>query len=373
MNFNLDSIFKSIGYDVLDYIYLIDYDKDMGSLFDYLSKYKGKEFSNSERLVFINDDTEYIVRDLRFNMYNLQSILRDLDIPNFFCIVIGQSDVKDNLERLRRLLTNDESVIKNVTFQGHLIHYPPNDRKIPLNPHLVEKSYIFLNNIMRSHRCFMISWLIQQGLVDKGLVSFNKEMPMALDIEKQLKNQNNFRCITTHPFSRINETWVCHDEKLLAAFGNIPPVFKNFSEDVDTKLQDNNETLLQRAFVYISSETVFNYPDPYLSEKSFKGFVAMRPMIVFGPHGALAHLRSLGFKTWSSYWDESYDDIADPTDRFIAVGKLIKSISDINEADRIKILEDMLPILEYNRDLYVDDFVNMQTEHIRSQLLTVYK
>jgi hypothetical protein len=73
-------------------------------------------------------------------------------------------------------------------------------------------------------------------------------------------------------------------------------------------------------------ETVFDYPYPYVSEKSLRAFACKRMMIVLGPVGVLELLRSKGFKTFGDIIDESYDKITNPTNRFNAVTTEIKKI-----------------------------------------------
>lgn len=43
------------------------------------------------------------------------------------------------------------------------------------------------------------------------------------------------------------------------------------------------------------------------TEKTVRPIIGKKPMVVYGPRNYLKHLRDLGFKTWDSVWDESYD------------------------------------------------------------------
>jgi len=57
---------------------------------------------------------------------------------------------------------------------------------------------------------------------------------------------------------------------------------------------------------YIYGETFFP------TEKTVRPISAGKPMIVMGPRHLLRRLREQGFKTWSNFWDESYDDLEGP-------------------------------------------------------------
>lgn len=71
--------------------------------------------------------------------------------------------------------------------------------------------------------------------------------------------------------------------------------------------------------VDIVTETVFDYPYPYITEKTYRSIACLRPFIMIGPYHTLNFVRSLGFKTFSAIIDEDYDSIRDPIKRFISV------------------------------------------------------
>lgn len=74
------------------------------------------------------------------------------------------------------------------------------------------------------------------------------------------------------------------------------------------------------------------------TEKTVRPIMAAKPFIVYGPCNYLARLRELGFKTYDSCWDESYDQYEGPA-RWQAMKQLIAS----NPVPDLK-------IAEYNRE-----------------------
>lgn len=64
----------------------------------------------------------------------------------------------------------------------------------------------------------------------------------------------------------------------------------------------------------------------FLTEKTFKPIKHAQPFVVVGAPGSLAALRSLGYRTFDSVLDNSYDTIQDNTQRWSAVRTLIHSI-----------------------------------------------
>ena len=56
-----------------------------------------------------------------------------------------------------------------------------------------------------------------------------------------------------------------------------------------------------------------------VTEKVFKPIVGLQPFLIVGNPGSLGLLRGLGFRTFGALFDERYDRITDPVQRFEAV------------------------------------------------------
>jgi len=90
----------------------------------------------------------------------------------------------------------------------------------------------------------------------------------------------------------------------------------------------------------------------FLSEKIIKPLIGYQPFIVLGPYQYLKELKNLGYKTFSEFWDESYDEIKNAEERYFAVEKIIlelnkKNIDEINE-----IYQKIKNICIYNRKVF---------------------
>jgi hypothetical protein len=66
----------------------------------------------------------------------------------------------------------------------------------------------------------------------------------------------------------------------------------------------------------------------------------------------LRYLRSYGFKTFDSWWDESYDVVIDPVARLQAVVSIIRDISAMSDTDLESMLQGMQHVLDYNYELF---------------------
>jgi len=103
--------------------------------------------------------------------------------------------------------------------------------------------------------------------------------------------------------------------------------------------------ITQNCFCSLITESKFHSGMPNFSEKTLRAIISGRPFVLLAPHGTLQLLKDLGFKTFSRFWDESYDLETDSTKRFEKVMFIIKEILEKGHLD----IETMMPILEHNQ------------------------
>jgi hypothetical protein len=109
--------------------------------------------------------------------------------------------------------------------------------------------------------------------------------------------------------------------------------------------------------------------DATVTEKIFKPIVAKQPFVLLGCAKNLAYLQSYGFKTFGSYWDESYDNITDPLQRLDAVVSIVKRICALSDKELENLLHDMSDILEYNhRWFYSKEFIDFCWNELKNNL-----
>lgn len=120
--------------------------------------------------------------------------------------------------------------------------------------------------------------------------------------------------------------------------------------------------LMKKSFCHIIMETIFKDEIPkqhhligghcfkeerFFTEKTFKSIMACQPFILGSNSKDLERLRSFGFKTFSDWWDESYDIMPDK-ERMEAIQSLIYEINKW-DYDKIKtVYNEMIPILIHN-------------------------
>lgn len=152
--------------------------------------------------------------------------------------------------------------------------------------------------------------------------------------------------ITLSPWTRVNDQFVRSDR-----IDAHTPCGKISHPLIDTlpnngKLQ---ESFYKNIALDIVTESVFHYPYPFISEKTFRPIACKRMFLLVAPAGTLAALKSRGFRSFDDIIDESYDEIQDPEQRFL------KIVSEIDRFCQMP-LEDIKSYYRDHRDLFDYNF-----------------
>lgn len=119
----------------------------------------------------------------------------------------------------------------------------------------------------------------------------------------------------------------------------------------------------QHAHMQIVMETLFDQNVVHLTEKVFKPIVMSQPFVLFAPAGSLAYIRSYGFRTFSTLWDESYDLEPDHDRRRSKVLELIDQLLDLSDSAWQSMLQQCQTIVVHNRTLFFSDTFAAQLIH----------
>ena len=99
------------------------------------------------------------------------------------------------------------------------------------------------------------------------------------------------------------------------------------------------------------SETVFDYPYSFRTEKIWKPVLMSHPFIVAANRGFYRDLRNAGFRTFDSVIDESFDLIDRPEDR---LARIISVVDYICKTGPDKFWTAAQGICKYNRERLVE-------------------
>jgi hypothetical protein len=110
--------------------------------------------------------------------------------------------------------------------------------------------------------------------------------------------------------------------------------------------------IYNQSLISIVSETNFYEETGYLSEKIWKPIAHGHPFILVGPNSSLKSLRDdFGFKTFSPFIDESYDDEKDPHIRMEMIKSEIKRLNNYTLDELKQIVKQLKPVLLHNINL----------------------
>lgn len=202
-----------------------------------------------------------------------------------------------------------------------------------------EKLFLTWNRRFRPHRTMLTLGLEKLNLVDRSYVSMYDYDPENRSI--------SFRS-TVRPDIM---TYLDLSEEIVNRFVSKLPLVLDGETNVNQMCQDFDNAArgyYQNSLVSIITETNFDLPELSLTEKSFKPFKEKHPFLVMGVPGCLKALRDFGFKTFSEFWDEGYDEIGDP---FIRMNAILRICDDISRWDEHKIRDfrsKVKPILDHN-------------------------
>lgn len=148
---------------------------------------------------------------------------------------------------------------------------------------------------------------------------------------------------------------------------NVPIVLdRKIPEGVDYIESPSNENIehnllekyYQDIFVDIVTESRFAQPTGNFSEKILQSVQYLKPFILIAPPKTLEYFKSFGFKTFNTFWDESYDDCFDHGERLAKIFNLITKIENTPIEELKEMYAAMTDIVNYNFLVYKNVFGN---------------
>jgi len=105
----------------------------------------------------------------------------------------------------------------------------------------------------------------------------------------------------------------------------------------------------------VVTETVFNYPYSFRTEKIWKPIAIGHPWIAVANQGFYRDLKKLGFKTFESLIDESFDNIEDNQTRLSAVANAVETLA---SSDLDQFMVAASDICKYNQNYFKEMSIN---------------
>lgn len=345
------SEFINTDINIIGVFNLLDYDYNFEPLYEQLKALKKDYYAPTDKIIILHNDTEYFYHGnkLGFTIHNLLTCWRDLDIPyHVMVIYANHSDLESSVEPF---IVNQQdrpliipTLVNNHSWHG-VLEVPP----FEISKEISYSAFCLLG-VERQHRNKFFQYLLKNNLFDYIKVnyksSFYQTSKKAINDNKQknlvYQTDKVSNLIYTFPH-RINET--CFSQSLYSDIVDLNSFIPCPRQDLEGAVSN----FYNDFFLEVVSETVFNYPHVFISEKTLKPLLFKTPFIIFGARGTLEYLRQHGFKTFENYWDESYDFESDPQLRFLKCCKVIHSIITEPIENLRSLYQEMIPLLEHNQ------------------------
>ena len=220
--------------------------------------------------------------------------------------------------------------------------------------------YITFNRLVsndRSYRCYFVSKLAEELLLEHGQVSFGLATEQAT-WQEEIVDVN----------TKLSTKAIDHIKLHLPS---TPLIIDN--ERVPGSASADIPRCTNDSLWHIVTETVFYYDKLHLTEKAFKPIVMKQPFMLLGAVGNLAYLKSYGFKTFDSIIDESYDTIQDNDLRTEAVVAQIAWYCALSAEEKRTVIEAIAPIVEYNFHHFYGEFKHIITRELLDNCRTLFK
>lgn len=175
------------------------------------------------------------------------------------------------------------------------------------------KDFLALAFIVRPGKQIMLDALKENGLYTKGYITDSNNIIDNLD---DSKGRYNMRSMTGEYQKHPN-------------FMNITPWTKAVH------------------FELVIDDTESNAP-LYASEKIYRAIYNKMPFIVYGKKGYLQLLKDLGYKTFDTIFDESYDELENREDKALIIAKEISNFCNLEEAKKQDLIKSVNDIIEHN-------------------------
>jgi hypothetical protein len=324
-----------------------------------------------------------IISQDKYTKYKFLLVHANTTTENFKSSLLSHKIHADNLDfisldfylaRFHIDLTNELNSYSNYFTQINKLFLNKNQPR--------DKHFICLNHRPRWHRYANMLALIANGHHKKGFISFAGEEDGRVDAPT----------VDTLDYAKITIDKLENGYKSLDALATLskitPLVLDKNPHQIQNELwgkegtghlgqalgiDKNNPTEnypFLSCYFEIVTETYFTDNNcSYITEKTLRPIISLRPFICVGTPHLLTKLREYGFKTFAPFINEDYDLIEDPISRMNALSKEIDRLCSMTIGQIHKLYSDVSETLEYNYLHYLNHFQSTLNNKIFVPLL----
>ena len=213
---------------------------------------------------------------------------------------------------------------------------------VTLEDKIYDKKFLNFNRRWRLHRPVFVALLHSKNLLDKGYVSL-----------APCDDQNDWSkmwpwIMGHHRLTDIEDILGSRKEETFA----IPPLYLDTDELMTNQaaISNTSDYLYENTYFSVVSETNFyNFtPGRFISEKIFKPVLFQHPFLVLSRPKTLALMRDIGYKTFSPWIDERYDEETDDTKRMLMIIEETERLSNLSSQELTEFLCGVREVCKFN-------------------------
>lgn len=260
-------------------------------------------------------------------------------------------------------MESDYPCLQYDSFLPKILDYSENINALQRTEEIFQKSkkpykFLFLNGRIRSHRKYLLEQFRSSGLLEQSLWSNLDSNPgPGRGITHQLMHTPSVtRSLPLeYEVSRYRTSSIDTDNHYKKY-----TLFNNEWGEIYLEPQAYIDT-----YFSLVTETVFEYPYSFRTEKIWKPIAMGHPFIVVANQGYYRDLHNLGFKTFNHIIDETFDSIEDNQKR---IERIAQVVEDLCRQDLGAFLNSCYTICKYNQQHLV-----YMREQVRQDFPTRFK
>lgn len=199
-----------------------------------------------------------------------------------------------------------------------------------------EYKFLNLNRRLRMHRADLLHFFWKENMINDMLISYDEKL-FTLDAICHLQ-----KYIKPEEFNDFYH-YIKHTSPHVIDYSDLENVW---GYGFETK------EIYQKSLISILSETFFYENSGYLSEKIWKPIAHGHPFILVGPHHSLKFIKEeFGFKTFSPYINEEYDNEPDHFKRIELIKKEISRLNNMEFEDLKNLVKNLSSIILFNKKI----------------------
>jgi hypothetical protein len=327
---------EQLGYDSIIQSYLNDKGLHI-YLLDQL------QFSKDKKKIYIEANGDFPYDQLSLNLETYDETYNCLELDSILDFVKNNNlknvfvyTREDNTEALQRKYQSIK--IKHLNLHISTYSHFKEYRIKNSNVEKIEKKFICINKRFEPHRYLMTAYLAANNDTFVSFLSKPKIDPL-------ITLKNSMQSLNINPKSHGEDTL-----KRLVKGSKILGHSDIFSLPFDDEKNELFPPIMSifKSFCFVVTETTFIHPFPVITEKTITPIECMRPFILVAPAYSLKSLKNMGFKTFDSWWDESYDEEISSEKRFLKIVSTINYIENMSIEQLKNLYNEMSSVLTHN-------------------------